>query len=104
VRAVVIPAAIILAIALFNAAFGVAAAEYIPSEIANRFASAVKEIIIEVVNFITPIVDMVAMGMILMGVILIALRQEFYGIRLIVAGGIALIVMHVIVPVLLSFL
>jgi len=43
--------------------------------------------------------------MIIIGVILAAgLRQEFYGIRLIVAGGIGLLVMHVVVPVLLSLL
>jgi len=76
-----------------------------PSDIANRFANAAKQVIVEVVDFLTPIIDVICAGMIIVGVILAAgLRQEFYGIRLIVAGGIGLLVMHVVVPVLLSLL
>ena len=82
-----------------------ASCEYIPSDIASQFASAAKEVIIEVVNFLTPIIDVICAGMIIIGIILAAgLRQEFYGIRLIISGGIGLTVMHIVVPVLLSFL
>ena len=82
-----------------------ASCEYIPSDIANRFASAAKQIIVEVVDFLTPIIDVICAGMIIIGVILAAgLRQEFYGIRLIVGGGIGLLVTHVVIPVLLSLL
>ena len=80
-------------------------AEYIPSPIADQFASAAKQIIIEVVDFLTPIIDVICAGMIIIGVILAAgLRQEFYGIRLVIGGGVGLLVMHVVIPVLLSFL
>jgi len=80
-------------------------AQYIPSDIANQFASAAKQIIIEVIDFITPIIDVICAGMIILGVILAAgLRQEFYGTRLVIGGGVGLIVMHVVIPVLLSFL
>jgi len=80
-------------------------AQYIPSDVAEKFASAAKQIIIEVVDFITPIIDVICAGMIILGVILAAgLRQEFYGVRLVIGGGIGLIVMHIVVPVLLSFL
>ena len=97
-----------LAAAIF-AALGLvaqpASCQYIPSDVAERFAGAAKEIIVEVVDFLTPIVDAICAGMIIIGIILAAgLRQEFYGIRLITSGGIGLIVMHIVVPVLLSFL
>jgi len=82
-----------------------ASCQYIPSDIANQFASAAKDVIIEVVNFLTPIIDVICAGMIIIGVVLAAgLRQEFYGIRLVIGGGVGLLVMHVVIPVLLSFL
>ncbi|MCF3653556.1 MAG: hypothetical protein L2C94_005300 [Aigarchaeota archaeon] len=79
-------------------------AEYIPSDIATRFASAVKQIIVEVVNFLTPILTIIGAGMIILGVALIAARQEFYGIRLITSGGITLILTYIVIPVILSLL
>ena len=82
-----------------------ASCQYIPSDVAERFASAAKEVIIEVVNFLTPIIDVICAGMIILGVVLAAgLRQEFYGTRLVIGGGVGLLVMHVVIPVLLSFL
>ena len=82
-----------------------ASCQYIPSDVAERFASAAKEIIVEIVDFLTPIIDVICAGMVILGVVLAAgLRQEFYGIRLIIGGGIGLLVMHIVVPVLLSML
>ena len=82
-----------------------ASCEYIPSPIADQFANAARQIIVEIVDFLTPIIDVICAGMIIVGMILAAgLRQEYYGIRLIVGGGVGLLVMHVVIPVLLSFL
>jgi len=74
------------------------------SSIGDQLAEAAKNIIIQIVDFLTPIVDVIGVGMILVGLILVALRQEFYGIRLITGGGIALAIVHLVIPVLLSFL
>ena len=79
-------------------------AEYIPSDIAVKFANAVKQIIVEVVDFLTPILTIIGAGMIILGVALIAARQEFYGIRLITSGGITLILTYIVIPAILSLL
>ena len=79
-------------------------AEYIPSDISQHFANAVKTIIIEIVDFLVPIIDMIAAGMIILGLVLIAARQEFYGIRLITGGGVALIFTKIVIPVIISLL
>ena len=78
-------------------------AEYIPSDIAQHFADAVRGIIIDIVNFMTPILTMIGAGMVIFGAILLAARQEFYGIRLI-TGGVTLIFTHIVIPVILSLL
>ena len=74
------------------------------SSIGDQLAEAAKNIIVQIVDFLTPIVDVIGVGMILIGLILVALRQEFYGIRLILGGGIALVLVHLIVPLVLGFL
>ena len=74
------------------------------SSIGDQLADAAKNIIMEIVNFLTPIVTMIGIGMILTGLILIACRQEFYGIRLIVGGGVSLAIVHLVVPLVLGFL
>jgi len=99
----VLAAIALLAILVLNAI--PATGEYIPSDVASRFAGAARQVIIEVIDFLTPIIDVICAGMVIVGLILAAgLRQEFYGIRLIVGGGIGLLIMHVVIPVLLSFL
>ena len=74
------------------------------SSIGDQLADAAKNIITEVVNFLTPVLDVIGVGMILIGLILIACRQEFYGIRLIVGGGVSLAIVHLVVPLVLGFL
>ena len=74
------------------------------NSIGNQLAEAAKNIIIQIVDFLTPIVDVIGVGMILVGLILVALRQEFYGIRLITGGGIALAIVHLVIPIILGFL
>ena len=74
------------------------------SDLASNISASIKQIIIDVVDFLTPIITTICVGMIIIGAILIALRQEFYGIRLIIAGGIGLIAVYFIIPLLLGFL
>jgi len=74
------------------------------NSIGNQLAEAAKNIIIQIVDFLTPIVDVIGVGMILVGLILVALRQEFYGIRLITGGGIALAIVHLVIPIIIGFL
>ena len=74
------------------------------SSIGDQLAEAAKNIIIQIVDFLTPIVDVIGVGMILVGLILVALRQEFYGIRLITGGGIALAIVHLVIPIIVGFL
>ncbi|MEM1977094.1 MAG: hypothetical protein QXX29_04270 [Nitrososphaerota archaeon] len=77
---------------------------YIPSEIAQQFVNAIRQIVIEVVEFVTPIINIIGAAMIVLGLVLIAARQEFYGLRLIIGGGITLIFMNLVIPLILSLL
>lgn len=74
------------------------------SEMAGTIAASIKEIIMQMVDFLTPIVTAICLGMILVGAMLIALRQEFYGIRLIVSGAVGLAIVYLGIPLLLSLL
>ena len=74
------------------------------SDLASSLSESIKQIIVNVVEFLTPIIDVIAVGMVIIGTLLIALRQEYYGIRLCLGGGIALVIIHLIVPLLLGFL
>jgi hypothetical protein len=74
------------------------------SEFSEQIASSIKGIIVDVVDFLTPLLTVVCVGMIIIGVILLAARQEFYGLRLIIGGGIGLIIIYLIIPLLLGFL
>lgn len=79
--------------------------EYIPPSVSQQIAEAARSIIFEIVEFLAPIVNVICAGMIFLGIILAAgLRQEFYGLRMIIGGGIGLLAMNVVVPMLLSLL
>ena len=80
------------------------AMQYLPSQFAQSISGAIKQIIVEIVDFLSPIVTIIAVGMIIIGAMLIALRQEFYGIRLIIGGGTALIILYLVIPLILSYL
>jgi len=78
--------------------------DYIPDDISANIVDATKGIIIEIVDFLTPIVNIICAGMIIVGLILIAARLEYYGVRLIVGGGVGLAVMNLIIPMILSLI
>jgi hypothetical protein len=46
----------------------------------------------------------VCIGMALIGLILIALRQEFYGARLLIGAAIGLIIVYLVIPMVLGLL
>jgi len=72
--------------------------------IGQQIAAAIKSIILEIITILTPVIDIIGVGMILFGLLLFALRQEFLGARLMIGGGIALAIVHLVVPVLLGFI
>jgi len=72
--------------------------------LAATISASIKQIVIDIVNFLTPIVTVISIGMIILGVLLISLRQEFYGLRLVISGGIGLAIIYLVIPLLLGFL
>jgi hypothetical protein len=74
------------------------------SDLASTLSQSIKQIIVDIVDFLTPILTVIAIGMIIVGALLYGLRQEFYGIRLIIAGGVTLAIVYLIIPLLLGFL
>jgi len=74
------------------------------SDLASTLSASIKQIIIDIIEFLTPIITVICVGMIIIGAVLIALRQEFYGIRLIIGGGVGLAILYLVIPLLLGFL
>jgi hypothetical protein len=74
------------------------------SDLASTLSQSIKEIILDVIEFLTPIVTVICLGMVIIGAILIALRQEYYGIRLVIGGGVGLAILYLVIPLLLGFL
>jgi len=73
-------------------------------DLGSQLANSIKDVIISIVDFLTPIVTVIGIGMVLIGVILYAIRQEFYGLRLIIGGAVALLVIYLVIPLILGFL
>ena len=72
--------------------------------IGDQIASAIRGVIVDVINILTPIINILGVGMIVIGLLLgLGLRQEFLGFRLAIGGALALLTVHVIVPLLLGF-
>ena len=74
------------------------------SDLASNLSNAIKQIIVDIVDFLTPILTVIAIGMIVVGALLYGLRQEYYGVRLVIAGGITLAIIYLVIPLLLGFL
>jgi hypothetical protein len=74
------------------------------SEIGQRISEVVRSIIAQGVEVITPLATIVAIGQIIFGLLLIALRQEFIGLRWIIGGIILLVALYIVIPLLLSFI
>jgi mannose/fructose/N-acetylgalactosamine-specific phosphotransferase system component IIC len=75
------------------------------NSIGQQIATAIKNVIIEIFNILTPIINVIGIGMVLVGLLLgLGLRQEFLGFRLAIGGGLALLTVHIIVPLLLGYI
>jgi hypothetical protein len=72
------------------------------SELGERINSMLRTMFIQGIEVITSIATTLAIGMIVYGVALYALRQEFVGIRWIVGGIVILVAFHIVIPFLLS--
>jgi hypothetical protein len=74
------------------------------ASIGAQIANAVRNVILEIISILTPIINILGVGMIAVGLLLgLGLRQEFIGFRLAIGGALALLTIHVIVPLLLGF-
>ena len=75
------------------------------SEVGQQISNVIRSIVLSVLDVLIPIVNILGVASIIFGLILaLGLRQEYLGWRLIVSGGIMLIFVHVVVPLLLSFI
>ena len=73
-------------------------------DLAATISTSIKQLIIDIVDFLTPIATVISIGMVIVGALLISLRQEFYGVRLVIGGGIGLAIIYLVIPLLLGFL
>ncbi|MEM0348960.1 MAG: hypothetical protein QXD24_02085 [Candidatus Caldarchaeum sp.] len=72
--------------------------------IGGQIAEAIRSIILLIFDVLTPIINILGVGMIAVGLLLgLGLRQEFIGFRLAIGGALALVTVHLIVPLLLSY-
>jgi hypothetical protein len=74
------------------------------SDLAETLSSSIRQIIVDIIEFLNPVITIICVGMAIIGLILIALRQEYYGLRLIIAAAIGLIIVHLVVPMILGLL
>ncbi len=73
--------------------------------VGTTVASMVREVILLIFEILTPIINIIGVGMVAVGLVLaLGLRQEFLGARLAIAGGLALATVHLIVPLLLTYI
>jgi hypothetical protein len=94
----------LLVLALTATAFSSTVFALDGSGIGSSIAAAIRGVIVEIINILTPIINILGVGMIVIGLLLgLGLRQEFLGFRLAMGGALALLTIHVIVPLLLGF-
>jgi hypothetical protein len=73
------------------------------SEIGERIRGQIRAFIVQGAEVLISLVDLVAIGMIIYGVIAYAFNN-YLGVRWIVTGVIVLVLLHVVVPMLLPFI
>ncbi|MEM1949366.1 MAG: hypothetical protein QXY50_02740 [Candidatus Caldarchaeum sp.] len=75
------------------------------SGIGQQIAVAIRGIILQIIEILTPIITIIGVGMIAIGLLLgLGLRQEFLGARLVIGGAMALAAIYLVLPILLSFI
>jgi len=75
------------------------------SEVGQRIAQLIKQVLLALIEIATPVVDALGLSMIVVGLLLaVGFRQEWLGARLVIAGAIALIFIHLVMPLLMQFI
>ncbi len=73
------------------------------NEIGQQISSFLRSIAIQVFDVLTPVLTTIGVIMIIFGVLALSAGREWLGFRLIAGGGILLIAIHFIIPMLLSY-
>jgi len=73
-------------------------------EVSERISALFKNITLQVIDFLTPILTIAGLVQIVFGIVAFSIGREWLGYRLLVGGGILLIVTYFVIPMLLSFL
>lgn len=75
------------------------------SEVGSKVAQVIKQVMLTLFEVATPIASTIGVAMVFGGLLLaIGFRQEGYGIRLIIGGAMALVFMHLVLPLLLQLI
>jgi len=95
---------LVIALVLTTFLLPLATAEVDGAGIGSTIAQAIRGVIMTILDILTPIINVIGIGMVVIGLVLgLGLRQEFLGFRLAIGGALALATVHLIVPILLSF-
>jgi membrane-bound ClpP family serine protease len=73
-------------------------------EVGQQIAQLVRNIALQILDILSPVLTTVGAILIVFGIIAFAAGREWIGLRLITIGGLLLIAMHLIVPMLLQFI
>jgi membrane-bound ClpP family serine protease len=74
------------------------------SEVGQQISMLIKNVSLQVLEVLSPVLTTIAVIMIVFGVLALSAGREWLGLRLIVGGGILLIAVHLVVPMLLQFI
>jgi hypothetical protein len=74
------------------------------TEVGQRLADIIRNIVYQIIEVVTPPLTMLGIALIIFGLLLSALRQEWAGLRWITAGALILIMLYLVIPLLLPFI
>ncbi|BAJ50794.1 hypothetical protein CSUB_C0940 [Candidatus Caldarchaeum subterraneum] len=72
--------------------------------VGNQIAALVREIILQIFQIATPVIHVISIGMIGLGLMLVALKQEYLGYRMVSAGIVGLVMIHLVIPYALGYI
>jgi hypothetical protein len=74
------------------------------TEVGQQIAQMVRNIALQILDILSPVLTTIGIVLIIFGVIAFAAGREWLGFKLIASGGLLLIAMHLVVPMLLQFI
>jgi hypothetical protein len=74
------------------------------SEVGQQIAALVKNITLQIIEVLSPILTTIGVVMIIFGAIALSAGREWLGYRLLIGGGMLLVTVHFVVPMLLQFI